>query len=149
MLTALIQALGLDITFFVEFLIWLALYPIILKGLITPYMILHNQKESSIGGRNKRSEILQEQITHLKLKYETIAQQLQSTFRMKYQKQSQPIKEQILREGIQKKQLLKKEANMQLKNLDREVHQTEQALSSEITHLTSEVLLCLTQKKIS
>ena len=136
MFVSLIQALGVDSTFFVQLVIFLVFYPVFSRLLFLPYFKLQNQRETETVERMKQVEILEEEKKHLQKEYEQKAHRINERFNKIYDKESKLLKESFLKRRGEKQEENKKEYEKNFKSLLQEIKTVEDQLYDEVNQLT-------------
>ncbi len=137
MFSSLIQALGVNDTFFIQFLIFLALYPILSRALFYPYFQLNNQRELETRERMKQVDKLKEKQLSLKTKYERKARDIDEQFNKIYSRESKKIQERVLRDRIGNQKELQMENERETKAFLQEIKKTELQMQAEIKQLAN------------
>ena len=70
MITSLVQALGLDSTFFVQFFLFTGFYPVLSYFLLRPYILLQTKREHGTKGLKQNAFNCQNKTAALKEEYE-------------------------------------------------------------------------------
>lgn len=135
MFVSLIQALGVDSTFFIQFGIFLLFYPILSRLLFLPYFKLQNQREKETVERMKQVEKLGEEKKKLQQEYEQKAHEVNEQFSKMYNKKSKLLKESFLRRKEEKKEENKKIYEQKVEALLQEVKEAEGQMDDEINQL--------------
>lgn len=136
MFSSLIQALGVDGTFFVQFVIFLLFYPILSHWLFLPYFKLQNQREEETVKRLKQVEELQRKKEHLKKEYEQKAYNINEKFNKIYNEESKQLRQSFLRRRIENQEENRREYERKSQTLLQEIKSAEDQMQSEINQLT-------------
>ena len=136
MLASLLQALGVDSTFFIQFGCFLLFYPILSRGLFQPYFRIQNQREKETIECMKEVETLKATQQDLKVKYTKKARELQEKFNLLYNKKSRLLKEAHLKRQAENKEHFLKEYEEKSKILSKQARKAEDSLQPEIKFLT-------------
>lgn len=135
MFVSLIQALGVDSTFFIQFGIFLLFYPILSRLLFLPYFKLQNQREKETVERMKQVEKLEEKKKKLQQEYEQKAHGINERFSKMYNEESKLLKESFLRRKEEKKEENKKIYEQKVEALLQEVKEAEGQMGDEVNQL--------------
>ena len=136
MFTSLLQALGVNSSFFIQFSIFLLFYPILSRWLFRPYFRLHSQRERETVERMKKAEQLLEKKQNLQEKYEKKAYLINKAFNKMYSQKSKSLKEYVVNKKIQERQKIQKEFEKQQQTFLKEISEVEKLLQSEVKGLT-------------
>lgn len=137
MFTSLLQALGVNSSFFVQFFIFLLFYPILSRLLFRPYLRLHSQRERETIERVKQAEKLLEKKQSLQKKYEKKAYTINEEFNRIYHQKSKSLRERFLNKKNQDRQKAQQEFIEKQNLLFKEVKEVEKLLQSEVKELTT------------
>ena len=140
MFSSLTQALGVDSTFFVQFLIFLLFYPVLSRLLFRPYCQLQDQRERETVERMKQAEKLKEKKQILQKEYEKTARHFNEEFNKTYNEESKKLKEIFLKQRIKNQKKTQKEYEQKNKTLLQEIKEAEAQMQSEINQLTKEAV---------
>ncbi len=143
MFSSLAEALGINGTFFVQFLVFLALYPLLSRLLFRPYFRLHEQREEQTRGRMEKADKWRKEEESLKTEYEESARRMNRLFDEMYREKSKKLKQNLLEDEEEKQKELRKEYEQKTRNLLREIKEKEQSLYSETDSLSEQVRLHL------
>ena len=135
MFTSLIQALGVDGTFFAQFLIFLLFYPFLSYLLFRPYVRLQNQREKETSERMKKAEEWKKKKQVLEREYEVKAKAFNEKFNILYDEESKILKQGMLENSLKAKSALKEEYARKSKALLQEVKTAEKTFESETNQL--------------
>ena len=136
MFSSLGQALGINSTFFVQFLVFMALYPVLSRMLFRPYFRLHEKREEQTRGRMTKADKWQKEEQALKTQYEQSARQIHLRFEEMYRKESKKLKQNLLEDEEKKQTALRQEYKQKTHELLQEVKEKEQSLYSEAEALS-------------
>jgi len=125
------QALGLDVTFFIQFFILLLVYPIISRGLLRPYVNLQYQREQQTKGRHDAAQALEETNKKLRMEYEQKAYNFHKKFRTLYQEKSKQLQLQLFKESQIRQANIRKKFMQKQSLLDQEVEEIQKQMPSE------------------
>lgn len=135
-----IETLGLDSSFFIQFVWAVGLYFLLSKILLKPYFQMMEKRENLTGGRFKSSQKLEEDIEHLKTQYEKKAKAVHKAF----QKDFGEIKKQVELDYKTKFIKLQKEWENTLKKeqerILKEEQKQEEVLKSDIPHFVGSLV---------
>lgn len=140
MFTSLTQALGVDGTFFVQFLIFLLFYPILSRGLFRPYVCLQSQREKETSERMKKAEEWEKKKQVLEKEYKAKAKALNEKFNTLYDEGSKKLKQEMLKNSLKAKSALKEEYVQKRKNLLQEFKVAEKTFESDTNQLAKATL---------
>ncbi len=148
MLSSLAQALGLDFTFFVQFLLFLLVYPVVSYWLLGPYMDLQNKREKQTLGAKAVAEHLRQEAEKLRLQYQQKAREVHGIFNQQYQKGSQQLKMKYLHESQDIKKQLRLEFVKNQEQLKQELITADKKLFLEIPTLTQKIVQILLKEGV-
>ena len=140
MFASLIQALGVDGTFFVQFIIFLLFYPVLSRFLLRPYFQLQNQREKETVGCMKQAEKLKEKQLSLKEQYERKARDINEQFNKLYGEESKKLRELFLQRRMKNQEEIQKEYEQEKEGFFQEVEIAKNRLQSEVNELTGEAV---------
>lgn len=140
MFHSLIQALGLDSSFFIQFLIFCLLYPVIQRGLILPFYRLHQERERQTSQKIQKAQALKQQIKHLQKEYEQRAGTLHQDFQKLYDREQARLFKSFSDLKNQSLKTMEKEHQMQKQKLYQEFRQAEREVKREIKPLAERIL---------
>lgn len=136
MFASLLQALGVNSSFFVQFSVFLLFYPVLSRLLFRPYFHLHNQREQETVERMKQAEQLLEKKQNLQEKYKKKAYIINEAFNKMYNQKSKSLKEHFVNKKMQEKQKIQREFEKKQQAFLKEVSEVEKFLQSEVKGLT-------------
>ena len=136
MFASLLQALGVNSSFFVQFFIFLLFYPVLSCLLFRPYFRFHNKREQETVERIKQAEQLLEKKQNLQEEYEKKAYAINEAFNRMYSQESKSLKEHFLNKKIQDRQEIQKEFEKKQQGFFKEMNEAEKLLQSEVSGLT-------------
>lgn len=140
MFSSLMQALGVNSSFFIQFLIFLFFYPLISRFLFRPYFKLHIQREKETLERMKQVEKLKEKKEGLQKEYNEKVRCINEEFTKLYQQESRQIKEHFLKQRINNQVKTKKEYEEKRKSFLKEVKEIEVKMQAEVPQLAKSAL---------
>ena len=136
MFTTLVQALGLNSTFFIQFLIFLILFPVLAKGLIGPYFKLNLLREKETKKRMESAARWKEKKSLLETDYQKKAQTIHADFQKIFKAKSQVLESEFAEKKQKALEELKKENQRKLSLLDQELKEAEALLIKEAEALS-------------
>ncbi len=136
MFVSLIQALGVDSTFFIQLVIFLLFYPILSRLLFLPYFKLQNQREKETVERMKEVTSLEQEKERLQEEYKKRAHEINETFNKIYMKESKLLRESFLKRREKKQAENKDQYEKKIKDLLQEIKTVEEQLNKEVNQLT-------------
>ena len=139
MFSSLIEALGVDGTFFIQFLIFLLFYPLCSRLLFRPYFKLNSQREKETSDRIKKAQQYQQKNEDLKKEYELRARRLSQQFNELYNTKSQTIKAELLKQYTAEQKKLTTEFQKKRTLLQTELKTAGEQLQSEVAPLAQTV----------
>ena len=131
------EALGINSTFFVQFVIFLVFYPVLSRYLFRPYFQQEQKREQETAKRVQQAELLKEKQQALEKEYKAKAYQLNTDFNTLYNKEIQKLKEDFLKKETQKTKEIKQEYQQKQNFLVQEIKQAQQDMLAEIPALSS------------
>lgn len=140
MFSSLTQALGVDGTLGIQFLIFLLFYPVLSRWLFRPYFHLQNQREKETKARLKQAEKWEKKKEDLEKEYETKAQNLNKKFNILYSEGSQKLKENFLQNRLNDEKSLEEEYMQKKTTFFQEIEKAEAHLKLEINPLAKTAL---------
>ena len=143
MFSSLLQALAVDSTFFVQFFIFLAIYPVLSRLLFRPYFQLENQRERETRFRMQKAEELKKKKEDLRREYEQKAHDIKEGFNKLYNQKSKELRKSFLKVKTQNQKEIQKEHEQKNKVLFQEIKEAEAQLQAEIEPLTRTAVECL------
>ena len=135
MFVSLLQALGVNSSFFIQFSIFFIFYPILSRLLFRPYFRLHSQRERETVERMKQAEQLLEKKQNLQKKYEKKAYAINETFNKMYAQEGKLLKECFLDKKLQERQKIQEELEKKQQAFFKEMNEVEKLLQSEVKGL--------------
>ena len=126
MFGSLIQALNLDSTFFVQFLIFLLLYPLLSQLLIKPFYNLYKDREDQTRHKVKSAEDLKRQVQLLQASYDEKAKKMYNEFNQLYEEQSYQLKRKFAENREIARQEMERKHAEDLSDLKRDIQNTQQ-----------------------
>ena len=121
MFNTLIEALNLNRTFFIQFLIFLAMYPLLSRLLIGPYFKLYLLREKRTKSLMQEAEKWQNKQESLKNKYIEKAQQIDKDFQQIFLQQSRQINGEFLQKKQKETENIYKEQTNRLEHFNEEL----------------------------
>ncbi len=140
MFSSLTEALGVDGTLWIQFLIFLFFYPVFSRWLFRPYFHLQNQREKETKERLKQAEKWEKKKQDLEREYETKAQSLNEKFNILYNEGSQKLKEKFSQSRLKGEKVIKEEYKQKKADFFQEMEQAEILMQSEINPLAETAL---------
>ena len=140
MFSSLAESLGMNGTFFVQFLIFLALYPVLSRLLFRPFFHLHEQREKQTLGRMKKADEWPKEERALKAEYEEKARRIDRRFDEIYLKESKRLKQGFLEDKERKQKALQKDQKQKNREILQEIKQKEHSLFSEAGRLSKTLI---------
>ena len=140
MFSSLVQALGVDNSFFIQFLVLLLFYPVLSRLLFYPYFKFHNQREEETLDRMNRVEKLKEKKVSLQEIYNKKAHFVNAEFNRIYQQNGKQIKESFLQERESKQIKIQKEYEEKSKAFFHEIKQAEDQVQKEVDEIAKMVV---------
>ncbi len=144
MFYSIMESLGLNESFFVQFVIFLLIYPVLSKLLFGPYFRLYSKKEKETSLRMKEVEELKKKQELLQAEYERKAKQLNEKFRSLYEKGEKEIKTKSLELRNQQQLVLEKGSKKSKAHVNQEI----EAIKKELA-LQKNEFLDIVLKKLS
>lgn len=135
MFVSLIQALGVDSTFFIQLLIFLLFYPVLSRLLFLPYFKLQNQREKETVERMKKVTHLEQEKKRLQEEYKERAHKINETFNRIYGEESKVLRESFLKRQEKKQQENKNQYERKIEDLLQEIKTVEGQLNREVNQL--------------
>ena len=135
MFVSLIQALGVDSTFFIQLLIFLLFYPVLSRLLFLPYFKLQNQREKETVERMKKVTLLEQEKKRLKEKNKERTHKINETFNRIYGEESKVLRESFLKRQEKKQQENKNQYEQKIEDLLQEIKTVEGQLHREVNQL--------------
>ena len=139
MFSSMAEALGINSTFFVQFVIFLLFYPVLSRWFFRPYFQQEQKREQETTKRVQQAEQLKEKQQALEKEYKARAYQLNKDFNTLYNKEIQKLKSAFLNKENQKTEEIKQEYQQKQKSLSQEIKQAQQDMKAEIPALSSAV----------
>ena len=144
MFATLTEALNLNSTFFVQFLIFLAMYPLLSRLLIGPYFKLHLLREKRTKNLMQEAEQWQKKQEILKQKYIEKAQQIDKNFQQIFLQQSRQINEEFLQKKQKEMEKFYKEQTGRLERLNIELQEIKNQSVKQVKPLAEQAFHHLT-----
>ena len=136
MFASLLQALGVNSSFFVQFFIFLLFYPVLSRLLFRPYFRLHNKREQETMERMEKAERLSERRQHLQKEYKEKAYAVNEAFNKMYNRESKILRERFLNKKMQDKQENQRAFEEKRQVFLKEIKEAEKLLQTEVKGLT-------------
>lgn len=144
MFTTIAEALDLNSTFFIQFLIFIVMYPLLSRLLIGPYFNLHLLREKRTKNLMQEAEKWQEKQESLKKKYIEKAQQMDKEFQQIFLQKSRQINEEFLQRKQAEMEKIYKEKADQLEHLNSELQEIKNQSVKQIKPLAEQAFHRLT-----
>ena len=138
MVNTFIEALNLNSTFFIQFLIFLSMYPILSRLLIGPYFKVYLLREKKTKNLMQEAEKWQKNQEILKEEYVKKAQQINRDFQQIFLQQSRQINEEFSQKKQMKVERIQKEQTTRFQNLDVELQQIRNQTAKQIKPLAEQ-----------
>jgi len=136
MFSSLLQALGVNSTFFIQFFIFLIFYPVLSRMLFRPYCKILAKKEKETSERMKEAENLKKKKEDLQIEYDLKAKKIDKEFNEMYQKESKKIRDSFAQKRLKSQEDMRVQYNEQRQSLFKEIKDAEDKLQLEIKPLT-------------
>ena len=144
MFATIAEALNLNSTFFIQFLIFLFMYPLLSKLLIGPYFQLHLLREKRTKNLMQEAQKWQEKQEALKKKYIEKAQQMDQDFQQIFQQKSRQINEEFQQKKQTQMEKIYKEKASQLEHWNTELQEAKNQSVKQIKPLAEQAFHRLT-----
>lgn len=148
MFSSLALALGLDFTFFIQFSLFLLVYPVVSYWLLCPYVDLQKKREKQTLGAKKQAEYLYQKTEKLRLQYQQKAREVHNIFNQQYKERSQQLKIKYLSASQNIKQQIQSKFIEGQKQLKQELSIADKKLSVEVPVLTQKIVQTLLKESI-
>lgn len=132
MFSSLIQALGVDSSFFIQFVIFLFFYPILSSFLFRPYFRFQNQREKETSERMRQVAKLKEKKEALQEVYNEKARSINEEFNRLYQQKSKQMRESFLKERVNNQKKIQREYEERSKAFFNQVVEAEDQIQKEV-----------------
>ena len=140
MFHSLIQALGLDSSFFIQFLIFCLLYPLIQRGLVLPFYRLHQERERQTSQKIQNAQTLKQQIQQLQKEYGQRTGLLHQNFQKLYDREQTLLSKTFSDLKNQSLKAMEEEHQRKKQKLYQEFKQAEQEVKRDIKPLADSIL---------
>ncbi len=138
MVNTFIEALNLNSTFFIQFLIFLSIYPLLSKLLIGPYFKVHLLREKKTKNLMQEAEKWQKKQEASKEEYVKKAQQIDTDFQQIFLQHSRQINEEFSQKKQKEVEKIQKEQITRFQNLDIELQQARNQTAKQIKPLAEQ-----------
>ena len=138
MVNTFIEALNLNSTFFIQFLIFLSIYPLLSKLLIGPYFKVHLLREKKTKNLMQEAEKWQKKQEASKEEYVKKAQQIDKDFQQIFLQHSRQINEEFSQKKQKEVEKIQKEQITRFQNLDIELQQARNQTAKQIKPLAEQ-----------
>lgn len=138
MFTTIAEALNLNNTFFIQFLIFLVMYPLLSKLLIGPYFKLYLLREKQTKNLMQEAERWQNKQESLKKKYIEKAQQIDRDFQQIFSQESRKINEEFVQKKQREMEKIYKDQEDRLKHLNTELREMKNQSVKQIKPLAEQ-----------
>ena len=138
MFNTLAEALNLNSTFFIQFLIFLSMYPVLSRLLIGPYFKVYLLREKRTKNLMQEAEKWQKKQELLKQEYVKKAQQIDKDFQQIFHQQSRQINEDFSQKKQMEQERIQKEQITRFQNLDTELQQIRNQTTKQIKPLAEQ-----------
>ena len=132
MFSSLIQALGVDSSFFIQFVIFLFFYPILSSFLFCPYFRFQNQREKETSERMRQVAKLKEKKEALQEVYNEKARSINEEFNRLYQQRSKQMRESFQKERMNNQRKIQREYEERSKVFFNQVVEAEDQVQKEV-----------------
>ena len=132
LLSDLISTVGLDSSFFYQFLLTAGIYFISKNLFFQPYLEKFKERQERTKGRLKSSKVLELQIEEKKMIYKQKAQKIHKEFQEIFNQIKQKAQESYLSENLKLKKEQKKELEKKRRILSQALKEQEMALEKDL-----------------
>ena len=140
MFSGLLEALNLNYTFFIQFLIFLSMYPVLSRLLLKPYLKIYSLREKETKNRMRSAEEWKKKQEVLKQEYVKKAQQIHNKFQQIFSEKSRQITEEFLQKKQTAHAEIQKEFDHSLQKWNIELKQVKNQSLEQIKPLSEEIV---------
>ncbi len=145
MIYSLVQALSLDITFVIQFALFIFMYPFMVKG-IAPFIKWQHKREKNTEGLMEKAQDLLTKSLLLKEEYSKKAQMYHKDFNQAYQARSRKQNAQFLQKYLTQEKTILEEASKNLSKLKTDINDHHAQSSALTGELVTEVIQTLNKE---